>query len=145
MPIKWQPFKDLERPFQSPDAFGGDEWVPFVPSFRAEEPVLDIYQDKNNLYVEIPLVGIEPKDVKISIDDNILTIEGKIEEKKETKNKDYLRKEIKRGSFRRSVKLPVEVKENKAKAESSSGILKITIPKTAKTISKSKEIPIRIK
>ncbi len=145
MPIKWQPFKDLERPFQSPNAFEGDEWVPFVPSFRTEEPVLDIYQDKNNLYVEIPLVGIEPKDVKISIDDNILTIEGKIEEKKETKNKDYLRKEIKRGSFRRSVKLPVEVKEGKAKAESLGGILKITIPKTAKTISKSKEIPIKIK
>ena len=145
MPIKWRQFKELERPSHSPDIFEEDEWVPFVPTFRAEEPALDIYQDKNNLYVEIPLVGINPKNIEISIDDNILTIQGKKEEKKEVKEKDYLRKEIKKGSFRRVVKLPTEVKGNRATAESAGGMLKIVIPKADKTIPQSKKIPIKIK
>jgi HSP20 family protein len=145
MPIKWRPFRELERPFQLPDVFEEDEWVPFVPTFRAEEPAVDIYQDKNNLYIEVPLAGIQPKDVEISIEDNILTIQGKTEETKEIKEKDYLRKEIRRGSFRRVIKLPVEVKGNKASAESSGGILKITIPKVAKTGPKAKRVPIKIR
>ena len=145
MPIQWRPFKELERPLHSPDMPDEDEWVPFVPTFRAEEPAVDIYQDKNNLYVEIPLTGVNPKDVEISIDDSVLTIQGKSEEKKEIKEKDYLRKEIRKGTFRRVIKLPVEVKGNKAIAESISGILKITIPKVAKAIPQAKRIPIKIK
>ncbi len=145
MPIKWKPFNDSGNPFNLPEMPGEEDWVPFAPHFRAEEPAIDIYQDKNNLYVEIPLIGINPKDIKISIEDNILTIQGKIEEKKQIKDQDYLRKEIRRGSFRRSVKLPVQVKENKAKAESTGNILKITIPKIAKSVSKNKGIPIQVK
>ena len=149
MPIKWRPFKELERgpsfP-RSPDMFGeGEEWVPFVPTFQPEEPVVDIYQDKDNLYVDVSLSGIKPEDVEISIEDNILTIQGKAEEKKEIKEKDYLRKEIRKGSFRRVIKLPVDVKDNKASAESKNGMLKITIPKVSKTISKTKKVPIKIK
>ena len=145
MPIKWKPFNDAERPFQFPELPGEEDWVPFVPHFRPEEPAIDIYQDKNNLYVEIPLIGIKSKDVKISIENNILTIEGKTEEKKELKEQDYLRKEIRRGSFRRLIKLPVPVKENQAKAESEGGILKIAIPKIIKSLSKGKQIPIKVK
>lgn len=145
MPIKWKPFREIEKPLNLPDVFEEDEWVPFVPTFRAEEPAVDIYQDKNNLYVEIPLTGVNPKDVQVSIDDNVLTIQGKTQEKKEVKEKDYLRKEIRKGSFRRVIKLPVEVKGNKAVAESVGGIIKITIPKAAKTTPPSKMIPIKIK
>lgn len=145
MPIKWRQFKELEDPSHLPDNFEEDEWVPFVPTFRAEEPAMDIYQDKNNLYVEIPLIGVDPKNLEISIDNNILTIQGKKEEKKEVKEKDYLRKEIKKGAFRRVVKLPIEVKGNRATAESVMGMLKITIPKAAKATSHAKRIPIKIK
>jgi HSP20 family protein len=145
MPIQWRPFKELEKPHRFPESLDKEEWIPFVPTLRAEEPAVDIYQDKNNLYVEMLLVGVNPKDLEISIDDNILTVQGKSEEKKEIKEKDYLRKEIKKGSFRRVIKLPVEVKGNKATAESISGLLKITIPKAAKATSQAKKIPIKIK
>lgn len=146
MPIKWRPFKELEkRSHLLPDIFDEEDWVPFVPTFRIEEPAVDIYQDKNNLYLEMPLAGINPKDVQISIDDNILTIQGKTQEKSEIKEKDYLRKEIRKGSFRRVIKLPVQVKWKKATAESMNGMLKITIPKAVKTSLSSKRIPIKIK
>ncbi len=146
MPIKWRQFRELERPHHLPEIFGEEEeWVPFVPTFRAEEPAVDIYQDRDNLYVEVSLAGVKPEEVEISIEDNILTIQGKTEEKKETKEKDYLRKEIRKGAFRRVIKLPVEVKGDRAIAESLSGMLKITIPKVAKITPKAKRIPIKIK
>jgi len=145
MPIKWQPFKELEGMPHLPHRPEEEEWVPFVPTFRPEEPAIDVYQDKNNLYVEVPLVGIKPENVTVSIENGVLTVEGKTEETKEAKDKDYLRKEIRKGSFRRVIKLPVEVKKDKASAESIKGVLKITIPKVAQSTSRGKRIPIKIK
>ena len=145
MPIKWKSFGDMENSPNLPEMPTENDWVPFVPHFKNEDPAMDIYQDKTNLYIEIPLIGIKSKNVKVSIENNILTIEGKVEEKKELKEHDYLRKEIRRGSFCRSIKLPVLVKENSAKAESADNILKITISKVAKSAIKGKEIPIKIK
>ena len=145
--IKWQPFRTPRLPSNDLDRFleEEEEWVPFVPTYKIEEPAMDIYQDKENLFVEMPLAGIKPENVEISIKDNVLTVEGKTEEKKEEKEKDYLRKEIRKGSFRRMVKLPVPVKEDKAKAESEMGVLKISIPKAAKSSLLLKKIPIKIK
>ncbi|MFH1671310.1 MAG: Hsp20/alpha crystallin family protein [Candidatus Portnoybacteria bacterium] len=145
MPIKWQPFKDSGRGPHLPEVFEEDDWMPFVPSFRREELTIDIYQDKNNLYVEFPLIGVKAKDVSISIENNVLIIQGKAKEKKQIKEENYLRKEIRRGSFRRAVKLPVEVKGNKADAETIDGMLKITIPKVSKGASKISKVPIKIR
>jgi len=144
MPIDWKSFKDLEKQPNFPQ-LREEEWVPFVPTFRSDDLATDIYQDKNNLYVELPLVGIKPENVEISIENGILTIEGKSEEKKETQTKDYFKKEINRGSFQRTIKLPLEVKEDQASAESDKGILKITIPKLSKVNKKGKKVPIKIK
>ncbi len=141
----------MERQFRMPPLpeargeEGGEEMMPFSPFHPAEEPAVDIYQDKNNLYVEIALGGVKPENVSVSIEDNILYIEGKVEEKKESKGRDYFTKEIRRGSFRRALKLPVDVKSNQAKAESFGGMLKISVPKVAKAAPQAKKVPIKIK
>ena len=106
---------------------------------------MDVYQDKKNLYLEVFLGGIKPENIEVFIKNNILTIQGKSEVKEEIKGKDYLRKEIKKGSFRRIVKLPVDVQDKKASAEVVNGLLKITMPKTSKTDSKASKVPIRIR
>ena len=145
MPIKWQPFQDQKKNPNMPDLFEQEDWLPFMPMMKNEHPAIDIYQDKTNLYIEVSLTGVNPKDIEVSIEDNILTLQVKKEEKKEIKEKDYLRREISKGSFRRAVKLPVEVKGNKASAEAIQGVLKITVPKVAKSGSNAKKIPIKIK
>ena len=106
-------------------------------------PSLDIYQDKNNVIVEAPLSGIKPEDVKISIENDVLTLEGKTGKQSEVDEKNYYRKEVSHGSFHRSVALPTVVNGSKAKAEYEDGILKITIPKEEKA--KSKIVNIEIK
>jgi len=73
----------------------------------------------------------------------VLKVSGKMEEKKEEKEKGYWRKEIRKGSFERMVRLPVAVKESAVEASYENGVLKITMPKAeAKPSSKVK---IRVK
>ena len=129
----WDPFEDMDRMMPSLRQVSG-----FVPS-------LDIYQDKDNVIIEAPLASVNPEDVKISIENDVLTIQGDSETKSEVDEKDYYRKEVKYGSFHRSVALPVTVKGDKAKAEYDDGILKITIPKEEKVKPKTVKIEVKKK
>ena len=106
-------------------------------------PALDIYQDKDNVIVETPLAGVDPEKVDISIEDGILKIEGQAEHKTEVDEKNYYRKEVRSGSFFRSVALPTHVKGDEAKADFDKGMLKITIPKVEEV--KPKKIKVSVK
>jgi len=118
--------------------------MPSLPGHQhAFTPALDIYQDKDNVIVETPLAGVDPEKVDISIEDGILKIEGKAEHKTEVDEKNYYRKEVRGGSFFRSVALPAHVKGDDAKADFDKGMLKITIPKVEEV--KPKKIKVSVK
>lgn len=106
-------------------------------------PALDVYQDNDNVIVETPLPGVDPEKVDITIENDVLTISGNTEDEKEIKRENYYRKEVRKGSFSRSVILPMSVKAEKAEAHSEKGILKITIPKAEEA--KPKKISVKIK
>jgi len=129
--IQWDPFRELMRGWDD-DVWGGD----FVPA-------VDVYQDKDNVIVEMDVPGIEPEKVDISVENDVLTVSGKREEKKEVKREDYYRKEIRSGSFSRSVILPMKVKGEGAQAEFQKGTLKITLPKAEEA--KPKKIAVKVK
>lgn len=138
--IKWTPF--------FADSLGFDEMdkslTGMLPAVSGREfgftPAVDVYEDKNNIIVETQLAGINPDDVKISIEHDTLYIKGESEKKSEIDEKNYYRKEIRRGSFYRSIPLPTQVSGDNAKAVAEGGVLKITIPKAAKTESKTIKI-----
>ena len=92
--------------------------------------------------VELPLPGIDPKDVKIVIENDVLTVSGHTEEKNEVKREDYYRKETRSGHFTRSVVLPMPVKNADAQARYDKGILTIELPKDEQA--KPKQIAIEI-
>jgi len=140
--IKWTPF--LEEPFSEMDRFF-DSFLPATKSGQSSLiPAIDVYEDKNNVIVETQLAGVDPEKVDMTIENDILVVKGKSEKKSEVDEKNYYRKEIRRGSFYRSIQLPCQVKEDKAEAEAIDGVLKITIPK-AKEESKKKPIKIKTK
>ena len=140
MLVPWRPFRDLERFFE-------EDWEPVLKEApRAFQPAMDIYESNGNLIAELELAGIDPKKVEVSVQDNILRVEGKQEEKKEEKRKGYYCKEIRKGVFKRVAALPVEVEARKAKAEFKDGILKVIIPKVKpKKAKKGKKIDIEVK
>ncbi len=119
--IKWTPMDEMDR------FFDGD-WLPMMPK-RVMTPALDVYEDKDNVVVETPLVGVDPDEVSIEIEDNILNISGQSEHKSEVDEKNYYRKEVRYGAFHRAVALPKSVKGDQASATYKDGVLKITVPK----------------
>lgn len=135
--IPWRQSFDID-PFFEED----DRWMPVMPIRKLMAPEMDIYEEKNNLVVEMPLAGVPPEKVDISFEDDILTVKGEVEEKKETKKEDYYHKEIRRGSFMRQATLPMSVKGDQAKAETANGMLKIIIPKAEKA--KGKKISVKV-
>ena len=106
-------------------------------------PAVDVYQDKDKVYIETQLAGIDPEKVDISIENDVLTIKGESEKKSEVEEKNYYRKEIRTGSFYRSVTLPAHVMGEKASAIAEDGVLKISIPKARGV--KPKTIKIKTK
>jgi len=118
-----------------------------LPAVRGNQfgytPAVDMYEDKDNIIVETQLGGIDPEKVDISIENNVLTIKGESEKKSEVEDKNYYRKEIRRGSFYRSIPLPTKVDGEKAQAINEDGILKITVPKASEV--KPKTIKIQTK
>lgn len=105
------------------------ELRPMMPQVSGLAPAIDIYQDDQNVYVETPLPGVDIEQVSVSVENDVLTIEGSTEKKKEVDEKNYYRKEIRTGSFHRVVQLPVAVNGAASVAEYQNGVLKITIPK----------------
>ncbi len=102
---------------------------------------IDVYQTPKSIVIKSTIAGVNPEDIDISINNDMLTIRGKREEKEEIKEKNYLYKECYWGSFSRSIILPVEVEANKIDAVLENGVLSITLPK-AKT---AKQISVKVK
>jgi HSP20 family protein len=136
--IKWTPFLE---PFEEMEKTFSD----FLPSLRAGQagfvPAIDMYEDKDNVVVEAQLAGIDPEKVDVSIENDVLCIKGESEKQTEVEEKNYYRKEIRRGSFYRSVPLPTRVIGEKASAVAEDGVLKIIIPKSPEA--KPKTIKIK--
>jgi HSP20 family protein len=125
--IKWNPF--LEDNYFD-DAFKTmSDFAPVVRGANGFMPAIDMYEDKNNVIIETQLTGIDPEKIDISIENDVLYIKGEGEKKTEVEEKNYYRKEIRRGSFYRSIPIPTKVLEDQASAIADGGILKISIPK----------------
>lgn len=136
MLIPWQPFLE---PFENLEKFLGNvnKTTPVGISLA-----VDIYEKGNNLIIETPLAGIDPDKVEISIENDILTMQGKMEKKSEVEEKNYYRKEISTGSFYRQIPLPKPVIGDKASAAYENGVLKVSVPKAPGK--KSKKIEVKV-
>ncbi|MCC6382795.1 MAG: Hsp20/alpha crystallin family protein [Dehalococcoidia bacterium] len=101
---------------------------------------LDVYETNDCYVVKASVPGVDPKDVDISVEDDILTIKGQFEQKDEAKEDNYLRRELRYGSFQRSLRLPPTVDAETARAEFENGILKLSLPKKPEARARSIKI-----
>ena len=118
--------------------------VSFLPGLRARSyPLLNIGEDKDNLYIEALAPGVDPDSLKITFANNQLTLAG---EKKaingDIKPEAYHRSERAAGRFVRTLTLPVQVETENVRADYRDGLLLITLPK-AET-AKAREISISV-
>lgn len=127
------------------ERFFDEEFVPLIPAVRWHEPAVDVSETDSDVVVEMPLAGVDPAKVEISVENGNLLVKGHTEEEREEKGKYFYRKEIRRGAFERVIGLPLDVKSEEARAESVNGMLKITLPKSEKALPKKIEVRVASK
>jgi len=105
-------------------------------------PATDIEETDKEFRIVFELPGMEKKDIKVSVEDNILTVSGERKDRSEEKGKNYVRSEIRCGSFSRSFSLPRTVDVNNVAADYRDGLLTVTLQKTEEA--KPKEIEVKV-
>lgn len=129
--------KEMDRLFSR---FWDGDWKDF-PVAGEWNPVLDLLENKDSVICKLEVPGLEPKDIHIVLQDDILTVRGEKEMAKEEKDETYYRNERQYGSFVRMFRLPVSVDGSKVNATFKNGVLTITLPKVP--AAKGTEIPIK--
>src|SRR6202048_3211231 len=105
-------------------------------------PAVDIYETEHELVVKADLPEVDPKDLDIRVENNILTIRGERKFEKNVNQDNYLRVERAYGSFARSFTLANTVNAEAIKADYQNGVLTLTIPK--KEEAKPKQIKVNV-
>jgi HSP20 family protein len=142
--LTWDPFRLLH---QRMNRFF-NEGTPFVfpeetLSMKAWVPSCDIYETENEIVVKAELPGAKKEDVKVNIENNLLTISGERKFIEETRKENYVRVEREYGQFLRSFTLPITIDATKVLADFKDGLLTITLPKREEA--KPKQIEITVK
>lgn len=130
--MRWDPFRDLMEIQRNLDDLFRRTWAAWEPvaaSARPEwVPALDVVQKEDELVVRAELPGVDPEHLEVTIEDNTLTIKGERREELQVEKGNWLRRELKYGSFARSLALPTEVDTEKMKATYRNGVLEISVP-----------------
>ena len=144
--ISWEPFKEADEFFRSfsPSLFG--RWPRLVGENGGTTvewtPAADISETEKEYLVKAELPGVKREDVKVNLDDGVLTIEGERRQEKEEKGEKTHRVERFYGSFSRSFTLPDNADAQHIRAESKDGILNVHVPKLK--MEKTKPVEIKV-
>jgi len=106
-------------------------------------PRMDVSENAKEVTVTLELPGMEEKDVQVSINRNLLTVQGKKETEREEQDATYHCIERCHGSFQRTLELPFEVDAEKAKARFKKGVLRILLPKPVGSQAEVRQLPIQ--
>ncbi len=144
--VKWDPWQDIEDMFgRYRRAVGwprrtqrGSE----LPAVADWSPQVDIAETPEAFVIKAEIPEVRKEDVKITIDDGMVTLQGERRQEKEEKDKTFHRIERFYGNFSRSFSLPENVKVDGAKASFRDGVLTLEIPKTGEA--KPKAVEVRV-
>lgn len=134
---RWEPFAELSELRGRLDRMF-DEWG--EGGERSSRLAIDVEREDGNLVVRADVPGVKPEDVKIEVEDDVLTVSAEHERREEKKDKHYLRRERRYGAVARSVALPPGVDPKAIKAHAHDGVVEVIVPLP----SESKKEPVKI-
>ena len=144
--MRWDPFRELEdmsdrlsRMVRRPATQTSGKEVMTVADWT---PTVDISETDGEYQIKAEIPDVRIEDVKVKLEDGVLTIQGERKQEKEEKGKRYHRVEWSYGSFVRSFSLPDLVDEEKIKAEFRDGVLNLHLPKSEKAKPKAIEVKV---
>ena len=105
-------------------------------------PAVDVIEEKEMIRLVAELPGVKPEDVKISLENNVLTIQGEKKKEYEVKEEKVRRYERTYGAFERTFTLPATIDPNKIVAKFDAGLLTVQLPKVE--AAKPRQISVKI-
>ena len=124
------------------DAFGGFDWQNRESAAASWVPPVDIFEEADAIHIQAEVPGVRPEDVKISVEDNVLTVQGTKQQAAEKDAERVHRYERTYGSFERSFTLPSTVDAAKIKAGYENGVLTVNLPKAEQA--KPRQIQVEV-
>jgi HSP20 family protein len=122
---RWRPLEDLEdlrgRMDRMVEELTGEADWPWTPA-------VDVHRDDGRLVVRADVPGFKPDEIKVELQGETLTVSGEHEESSEEKQRSFLRRERRYGSFRRAITLPPDVDPEGIEAITRDGVLEIKVP-----------------
>jgi HSP20 family protein len=145
--VRWDPFRELEDVSTRLGRLLGQPRLQRIVDddgafFADFSPAVDVQETDKEYVVKADLPDVKKEDVKVGIEDGVLTLEGERKQEKEEKNKKFHRVERTYGKFVRRLALPMEVDAEKVAAEFKDGVLNVRMPKLA--TAKPKAIEVRV-
>jgi HSP20 family protein len=149
--MRWDPFREMEEMTERfGRAFNRPLFARTLPAGGAEEalitaewaPLVDIEETDKEYVVKAELPEVKKEDVKVTLEEGVLTIQGERRMEKEEKGKKIHRIERSYGKFLRTFTVPRDVDEKKILAEFKEGVLAVHVPKTEAF--KPREIEVKV-
>ena len=138
-----RPFEEMERMFDEffpgswPRRFRGGwgwpGWSDLDEPFEGEPPRVDVVEHDDEIVVHAELPGVDKDDLEVTLADDVLTIRASTAEEKTEEKGEYHRREIVRGAFSRTIRLPADVDGEHAKSKFKNGVLEVKAPKLKKS------------
>ena len=122
-----------------------DSMFSSMDNWSTRVPAVDVEENDKEYTVKAELPGFDENDVNLTVENHVLTLSGKVDEKNEEKDKNnrkYLVRERRVETFERSFSLPEGVDEENISAQFKNGLLTVTLPKTAEKASRKLEVKI---
>lgn len=121
------------------------DWQPRDGATTAWVPPVDIFEEDHAIRIMAEIPGVRPEDVKLTVENNVLTIQGTKQQVAEERTDRVHRYERTYGAFERSFTLPTTVDANAIKASYENGVLTVTLPKVEKAKPRQIEVQVAAK
>jgi HSP20 family protein len=138
--IRWDPFREMTQVQNQLNRLVDQVWGGRQESWL---PAVDVFDQRDAVVLKAELAGMDPDDIQIEVEDNVLTIKGERRFQEKLDEERYYRVERRFGSFQRSLALPQGVKPDEIAAAYDDGILTVTVPKVEEE--KPKRIEVKAK
>ena len=140
--VRWDPFRELTALQSEVNRLFSRAGATDVAERQSWSPSVDVIETDDAIKLKAELAGMDPNDIGIEVQDNVLTVSGERRFEEEVEEDKYYRIERRYGSFSRSIALPQTADEAKIEAKYDNGVLEVTVPKAE--IAKPKKIAVSI-
>ena len=144
--VRWEPFPNVDELFNRmlPASFG--RWPRYGLPSNGEKaewaPSANISETEKEFLIRAELPAVKKEDVRVTIDQGTITIEGERKQEKEDRNEKFHRVESFYGSFSRAFSLPENADSDAVRCETKDGVLTVHIPKVQVSASRPKQIKV---